>query len=171
MRQIAGLAELSVGKLYHHFKGKEEIFREILEKYIEEFHAKIEGAGNPDDPPLRRLRCIIEAVTEHLKERRLFALIYLNENPLILGGILKDKDRIRETIVGLFSEAIENGDIPETDPRMLSGIFIGAVHGLLHMVVESDEEGAFDTVPAVLDRIILKPLETGERDTSGMEGS
>ncbi len=174
MKQIAERAELSVGKLYHHFKGKEEIFCELLERYIQGIHARIEGAGDPDDPPLRQLLCIVETVTENLREHRNFVLMYLNENPMKLRGMVKDKEKIgdiKEIIARLFAEAIERGDIPKEDPKMLAEIFIGAAHGLFHMLVEGGEENAFEAVPEILDRIILKPLEMRRGGASGMEGS
>jgi AcrR family transcriptional regulator len=172
MKQIAERAELSVGKLYTHFKGKEEIFRELLEAYIKELHSMGDRACNPHDPPLKQLRCRLEAAIEHFKKNINLVLIYHNENPLKLKGIIKKEVRNnREIVADLISRAIARGDIPPEDPHVLAALVIGAVHGLMHVLTESDGGDALDAVPGIINRIILSPLEMKKTHASGMEES
>lgn len=56
MRLIAEKAELSVGNVYHHFSSKEEIFRQLIERYWEKvldpeigLYQVFEAAGFPED--------------------------------------------------------------------------------------------------------------------------
>lgn len=172
MKEIAERAELSVGKLYHHFKGKNEIIRELLEEYIREMSIVGEEAGVPDDPPLEQLRCRIRASMEHFKEHRNFIRIYLHESPFKLKGMVKEAmRRNREIVAGLFARAVDRGDIPKDDPYILADVTIGAIHYLLHMMCDDEQDDAFDCVPDIVDRVILKPLEMMQRNTTGMEES
>lgn len=170
VKQIAERAELSVGQIYNHFEGKEEIFRELLEAHLRELHERGDNACSPEDPPLHRLRCRIEASIEHFKKNRDFMRIYHNENPLVLHGLVWEAiKKNREIVAGLFAEAMERGDIPREDPHVLAAVLIGAAHRLLDVFTESEDRDAFDAVPEVLDRIILEPLETRRRHAPRME--
>lgn len=160
VKQIAERAELSVGQIYNHFDGKAEIFRELVESHIHELHERGNDACNASDPPLRRLRQRIEAAIAHFKEHRDFLVIYHNENQLALEGMIKTEIlRNREMVAGLFAEAMERGEIPREDPRVLAAVLIGAAHRLLDMFMDGDDREAFDAVPGILERMILEPLE------------
>jgi TetR/AcrR family transcriptional regulator len=160
VKQIAERVELSVGQIYNHFKGKEEIFRELMETRMNELHELGADACRPDDPPLEQLRSRIRAAIEHFRRHRDFMIIYHNENPLVLHGmVMEEVQRNREILAGLFDDAMERGDIPRENPGELATILIGAVHGLLDLLAECEDERAFDGVPTLLDRIILQPLE------------
>jgi AcrR family transcriptional regulator len=160
VKAIAERAELSVGQIYNHFKGKEEIFRELMETRMNELHEQGEEACGGDDPPMRRLRCRIEAGIDHFRRHRDFMIIYHNENPLALHGmVMEEIRRNREIIAGLFAEAIARGDVPREDPDELATVLIGAIHGLLDVLAECEDDRAFDAVPALIERVLLQPLE------------
>jgi TetR/AcrR family transcriptional regulator len=173
MKRIAERAELSVGKLYNHFEGKEEIFREIMQIQLEELHKRGDEACNPLDPPLQQIRSRIDAAVEHFREHRDFMIIYHNENPMNLEGTIRENMRKnREIVTGLFASAIERGDIRgEESPLVLAAVLIGAVHRLMDLMVEGEEEDAFEAIPGIIDRIILNPLERAQKGASGTEGS
>ncbi len=170
VKHIAERAELSVGQIYNHFEGKEEIFREIMEGHIRTLHERGNEACNENDPPLRQLRRRIEAAIAHFKEHRDFLVIYHNENQLALEGLIRDEIRTnREIIAGLFSAAMERGEIPRENTRVLAAVLIGATHRLLDMFMDSDDREAFDAVPGILERMIIKPLEMRQRRASRTE--
>ena len=172
MKEIAERADLSVGKLYHHFKGKNEIIRELLDEYISEMHTTGEAACVPGDPPLEQLRCRIRASIAHVKQQKNFIRIYLHESPFKLKGMVKEAMiKNREIMAGLFASAADRGDIPKEDPYVLADITIGAIHNLFHMMCEDERDEALDTVADIVDRIILEPLEMNKKDTTGTEGS
>jgi AcrR family transcriptional regulator len=171
MRQIAERADISVGKLYNHFEGKEEIYRVLMDNHLRELHSRGDAACSPGDPPLGRLRSRIRSAIKHFKEHRDFMIIYHNENPLSLEGMVREEIRKnREIVAGLFAEAIERGDIPKEDPYVLAAMLIGAAHRLLDLLAEREGEDAFESVPGILDRLILNPLEIRGRDAPAMEG-
>lgn len=69
MRQIAEAADLSVGNVYHHFAGKEEIFRHLIEQYWEKVLDPEIGlfqifadAGFPED--MERMAVAIEKAVD-----------------------------------------------------------------------------------------------------------
>jgi TetR/AcrR family transcriptional regulator len=171
MKEIAKSAGISVGMLYNHFRGKEEIFRELIEHYITHLHEKSDGACNPDDQPLVQLMCRIRSGIEFYWENRSLALMYIKGNPLRLELVLKGwEDKSRSVIAGLLSRAIERGDIAGEDPMVVAALIVGAIHRLVYTFILQENEEAINAIPDIIDRIILKPLEARQRRATEEEG-
>jgi len=171
MKQIADETDVSVGKLYTYFKGKEEVIHELLEHAIMELDRKGDDAGRIADAPLEQLRRRLRAAVEHFKEHIDFLMIYHNENPMSCEGMIREAiTRTTENAAKLLAQAIDNGDIPPEDPYALAAVFVGAAHELLDMFAEQGNKEAFDMIPDIIDRIVLKPLEMKQETDAGMEG-
>lgn len=129
MRQIADASGMSVGNLYHHFGGKEEIFQQLLDAYWQrlldpdlELNRVFRAAGFPDD--LERLAAAIDAVVVDNTES--IRLIYVDV--IEFGGT--HIRRFYETMADRFAEAYgpalerkrEAGELGEVDP--LVGVMV-----------------------------------------------
>jgi AcrR family transcriptional regulator len=171
MKQIADEADMSVGTLYSHFRGKDEVIREVLENSIRELERRAEAACRRTDAPLEQLRCRLRAAVEHFKEHIDFFMIYHNENPLTCEGRIRQEiERNTDTAAKLLARAVDNGDIAPEDPYVVASMLIGSVHELLHMFAERGNKEAFDEVPDIIERMVLKPLELRKkRDTETEE--
>lgn len=171
MKQIADEADVSVGKLYTYFRGKQEIVHRLLEQAFRELERKANEASREGDSPLEQLRCRLKASVVHFKEHLDFLMIYHNENPMSCEGLIrKEIEKYTETAAGLLARAIDEGEILQEDPRILASMVIGAAHSLLHMYAMSGDKGAFEEVPAMIDRFIIRPLEIRQTKDLGMEG-
>ena len=92
-------------------------------------------------------------------------MIYHNESPMSCEGMIREQiDENIETVAKLLARAIDDGDIPPEDPHALAAMLVGSVHELLHMFAERGDKDAFDEIPAIIDRIIIKTArdETGK---------
>lgn len=172
MKEIASHAGISVGMLYNYFKGKEQIYRELIEHYFTHLQERATAACDPDDPPVDQILCRIRSAVEFYWENRSLAMMYINENPLRLEYIVKGwEERNRSVISGLLSSAIERGEIVDEDPLALAALILGAVHRLVYVLVKEGNEEALDTIPDIIHRIVLKPLESrGRRSATEEEG-
>jgi AcrR family transcriptional regulator len=171
MKQIAGEADMSVGKLYACFRGKEEIIRELLGDAMRSLQRRADEACRETDAPLDQIRCSLAAAIEHFKAHLDFLMIYHNESPMSCEGMIREHiDRNIESVAKLLAQAIDDGDIPPEDPQALAAVLVGSVHELMHSFAERGGKDALDRIPAIIDRIIIKPLETRREKDSGMEG-
>ena len=162
MKEIAARAGISVGMLYNHFKGKEDIFRALLERYVDGMHDRGNGACAGIDSPLEQLRCRIRSAIEFYWENRNLVLIYLKMNPVRFELEASGWERItRGAVEDLMTEAMRRGELAEDDPKSLAALIIGATHRLLHIYVSEESEEKIHSIPAIIDRIVLKPLERG----------
>jgi len=171
MKEIAACAGISVGMLYNHFRGKEEIFRALVDRYVDGMHERGDSTCAGVDPPLDQIRCRIRSAIDFYGECRNLVLIYVRMNPVRLEMEAAGWERdTRGVIAGLLAEAMRRGDMAEDDPRAIAALIIGSVHKLLHMYVSEEREEAIHSIPDVIDRIILKPLERGRSDRCEEEG-
>lgn len=171
MKQIAEEADVSVGKLYAHFRGKDDIVRDLLDEAFEDLKRKKEAACRPGDTALEQLRCKVRAGVAHFKEHVDFLIIYHNENPMSCSG--KARSAIEENVedvAKLLAQAMDDGDIPPEDPYTLAAVYIGALHEIMHLFAERRARESFDEIPRIIDRLIIEPLEMKREKDTGMEG-
>ncbi|MCK4549152.1 MAG: TetR/AcrR family transcriptional regulator [Candidatus Krumholzibacteria bacterium] len=173
MQMIADQAEISVGKLYLHFEGKEDIYREIAEYHAGKMRAMANEASDPSMPPIERIRMRNRAVTRYLDENADFVRFYVSEMEGMGKCARCEDDSDHKThfseISDLFREAIERGDIPDEDPDILTAMIHGAGHGLIASVVERGTM-QFVEIADCIDRLILKPLEDRKLEEKRKEG-
>ena len=173
MQMIADQVEISVGKLYLHFEGKEDIYREIAEYHAGKMREIADEASDPSMPPIERIRMRNRAATRYLDENAEFVRFYVSE----MEGMGKcthcedesDHGMHLSEIRDLFREAIERGDIPDEDPDILTAVIHGAGHGLISSVVDKGTM-QFGEVADCIDRLILKPLEDRKLEEKRKEG-
>jgi AcrR family transcriptional regulator len=161
MKQIADEADISVGKLYACFRGKDEIIRELLGNSMKSLQRGGDEACRETDAPLDQIRCRLVAAVDHFKRHLDFLMIYHNESPMGFEGMIREHiDASIETVAKLLAQAIDDGDIPPEDPHALAAILVGSVRELMHAFAERGGKDALDGIPAIVDRIVIKPLET-----------
>ena len=64
--QIAAAARVTKGAVYHHFAGKEALFRAVFVEVEAEARARAVGAGDPNSPPIEQILAQLERVPGRL---------------------------------------------------------------------------------------------------------
>jgi AcrR family transcriptional regulator len=173
MQMIADQAEISVGKLYLHFEGKEDMYRSVADFHAGEIRARARAAVDPSMTPLDNIRARTAAVIGYMDEHDAFVRFYVTEMEGGGKGCCQKDDSEHAAhmneFVGLIREAVERGDIPEVDPGMLAAMIHGAGHSMMAHVVERGDM-PYRTVYDYVDRIILRPLEERRLEEKRREG-
>lgn len=132
MRQIAEKAGVSVGNVYHHFKGKEEIFQLLIDRYWERLLDpklrlnRVFARGNfPED--LEEMADAIEEVVAANADHIL--LIYVDviefRGQHIRAFYETMADRFQEAYADRFAERRASGELADgTDPMV--GVMVAA---------------------------------------------
>jgi AcrR family transcriptional regulator len=142
--QIAALAGVANGSLFHHYKSKRALFIAVHNTYqlalIEQIEAAAAAARDPADRFDRVWRAYL-ASTENAGMRRILLL----DGPHVIGlEALRARDR--ETAFAYFEEQIEAimsaGQMPRRDVRALSVILFGALDQAAFEIADFPEDKA-----------------------------
>jgi len=132
--EIAKAARIGKATIYHYFKGKEEIFKEVVEKESRILNAKIKEAVNQEDTPQGKIRAFVLTRAKYLNE---LANIYsaLKDDVLKRFDFIekireKDFKKEMEIIQKILKEGIENNNFMIQDIELTSFAVISALKGL-----------------------------------------
>jgi AcrR family transcriptional regulator len=155
--EIVRRAGVTRGALYHHFAGKNDLFRAVYEAVEDELTTRIaEGIGANQDP-IELLRegaaMFLDACVEPEVQR-----IALIDAPSVLGW--QEWREIGERYgLGLIQAALQNavdaGAIPEQPVRPLAHVLLGALDEAALLVARADHaDRARREVGETLDRLL-----------------
>jgi AcrR family transcriptional regulator len=147
MQKIAERAEFATGTLYNFFENKEELYRALMQKHIDDAHRILTEALEDGDDAVQRIRNFIRAKGRIFREHVSFARLYLSEIRG-LGFVLGKEtflDRLNDLIARLkavIEEGIQNGMFRDLDPEFLAVSLNGLSSVILiHM---AENPGRFD---------------------------
>ena len=168
MQMIAEKAELSVGKLYMHFEGKEAIYIEIARELHQHLLQVSDDSCRPGMTKLEMLRARIRAIISLMNTERDFMRINreMNYNCSKMMDKMEKRDHT-SILMRLLAEAVDEGEIEiGFDPAILSVMMEG---GAMNYVDEFlDDEERIHLLPEYIDMIFLNQFET-ERNRSKRE--
>ncbi len=157
MQMIADAAEFSVGYLYKHFSGKEEMFRAMVDHHIAVMDKVIESIEAKGLAPLEELRETYEAVCAHFNHHRDFMRLYYQNTGASAPQMEQRKAEHFELMIKTFDAAITAGELKDVDPRMLAAAVQGASEMLFRELSKSDNPLPFAQMTDLLFRLLIDP--------------
>jgi TetR/AcrR family fatty acid metabolism transcriptional regulator len=165
MQDIADSAGVSKGVIHYYFHNKEELFLSVLEKLNKDLDnhlgKKVEQAKTPPE----KLRAIISAVFEKVKENKKFQVVLLDfwahstKMPRLQEATANRYARYRYLTKKIIAEGVENGYFTECNPAGVASALIGLIEGLTIQWIF--DQSAFDLSRAqkMTDEIIMTYLQ------------
>ena len=144
IRDIAREAGFSVGGVYQFFTSKDELYLRVVESQWEFFFRlldetrKVEGAR-------AKLEALTAAMFRTFEERRGFFRLFLSErgrltaafSDLVADRVGAHTRRLREQLVDLMRQGVEEGTLRGGDPGMLASAYMGMVHNCIFEALAS----------------------------------
>jgi AcrR family transcriptional regulator len=137
MRDIADAVGTRPGSLYHHFRSKDELLRELLHDYFEQGLQMTRELITQDKDAGLVLRESLEALLRYVLRRPLETKIVFYDYRILeqipeLDFVARDQHGIERLWVGLFERAIAEGHVrsdvnPEIAYETISGAIFAAV--------------------------------------------
>ena len=133
--EIAAEARVTKGAVYHHFVGKEALFRAVYAEVEAEAQARAMGAGDPEAPPVDQMVAMMNAYLDAALDVEI-RRITLIDGPAILGHEPDDTAGQQAGYVALRSflaASIARGQLIDLNPVLLTELVGGLawVAGLL----------------------------------------
>ena len=161
--EIAAAARVTKGAVYHHFAGKEALFRAVHAEVEAEAQARALGAGDPQAPPVDQIVAKVNAYLDAALDEEI-RRITLVDGPALLGlepDVPTDQQAAQAGLRSFITTAIARGQIADLDPGVLIDLIGGlALLGGLLIARASDPDVARAAVGQALD-VMLRGLAPG----------
>jgi AcrR family transcriptional regulator len=162
--EIVRAARLTRGALYHHFDGKEDLFRAVYERVEQELVERVAANAASAADPLQALRAGAHAFLDACEDPAV-QRIALIDAPSVLGW-----EQWREIglkygfglVQGTLEAAIDAGLIERQPVRPLAHLLLGSIDEAAMLVARADDHGKTKReVAAAIDRYLdsLRPRE------------
>jgi AcrR family transcriptional regulator len=144
IRDIAREAGFSVGGVYQFFTSKDELYLRVVENQWEFFFSLLDQAKQAEGARAK-LEALTAAMFRTFEERRGFFRLFLSERGRLtaaFSGQIAERvgahtRRLREQLVGLMRQGVEDGTLRPGDPGMLASAYLGMVHNCIFEALAS----------------------------------
>jgi AcrR family transcriptional regulator len=154
---IAAEADVAVGSIYFHFKGKEDVYLGLVERLLDVNERVVEEALARGGSPLERVLAVGDAyLTFHLEHPLAFRLIGLrdvgrSDDPRVREArtrVAARLDAMVDRMAAPIAEGVASGELRDLDPRDAAVFMWGSWNGAiaLHARGALDERGLRDVL-------------------------
>ena len=159
MQMIADAAEFSVGYLYKHFPGKEELLEQIVTREMEAFHAmRARVREEYRARPLAQIRETLAQSSAFLKRHAALTAFLFQESNSVLEKVKRRMGEYRQEDVDTIQLAMDRGELVSGDAALLTATLDGVVWGLVRVMTETGQTELYEDIPRVVEELLLAPL-------------
>jgi AcrR family transcriptional regulator len=119
--EIAAAARVTKGAVYHHFAGKEALFRAVHAEVEAEAQARALAAGDPTRSPIDQIVAMVNGYLDAALDEEI-RRITLIDGPALLGlepDLPADQQAAQAGVRSFIATAIGRGEIVDVDPDVL----------------------------------------------------
>ena len=160
LKEVAELAEFSVGSVYSFFESKDDLFRQIFERRGTEFMPGLKDAlGDPKGDPVEQLHALVDFEVGFFRAHPRFGRLYLRYSSAITLSPDRELDmvmqeRYEEAMAlqaGLFRRGQRAGTLRKGDAEVLARLFSGLIsaYQALDPAVVSDADAPAERLALV----------------------
>ena len=162
--EIAAEARVTKGAVYHHFAGKEALFRAVHAEVEAEAQARAGAARDPGDPAVDQIVAVVDAYLDVALDEEV-RRITLVDGPALLGLEPEgpaDQQASHKEVRSFLATAIAQGQILDLDPDLLAHLIGGlALQGGL-LIARADDPGAARAALGRALEVMLRALAPGQ---------
>ena len=170
MKQVAKNADCSVGYLYKHFSGKNELLNELLLSFLDIYCATRRRVRLEEG--LKGLECLrreLELTCDFLVDNRALIPIFAERESSHSEAIMQRLEKHQREDIDLLDRARTAGEIPDMDPAIFRAVLDGAVWALFQELATSQRREVFLSIPDTIDQLIFEPLRRHSASGTGKD--
>jgi len=139
IEEIAKEAEFAVGTLYNLFKGKDDLYANVIEGFAQEFFGRFEQRVLSIEDPEAAIAALIELRLTHFDEHREFIRIFYEASPgsrvdpvrSLPERVVQMHERYVELITHIFERGIARGTFDRSDPLYFALCLEGIINAFV----------------------------------------
>lgn len=143
MRAIAQLAKVSIGSIYHHFTGKEDILERIVREEIARREEFLEGLRKRGLPLKQQLQGLVKMHFTLLQERNDAARLFFRErfdpSPSLRAKTQDLYGNVANYVAEIIKQGITAGEIRPCPPLLTAYEMLGMVEAVSLRALGEDE--------------------------------
>jgi AcrR family transcriptional regulator len=139
VEEIAQAAEFAVGTLYNFFKGKEDMYAQVVAKIAHDFMDLLEERALDQPDADTAIAALIKLRLTHFEEHRGFFRVFFETSPAsridparaLPEGCVGLYDRYIEAVTTIFARGIRGGQFDHFDPLYLTLCLEGIINAFV----------------------------------------
>jgi AcrR family transcriptional regulator len=162
--EIAKEAQYATGTVYLYFKDKEDIYRALIEKGLDDFLSCVQEKTQKLTDPVEKLRCFLAEKFRFFQAHRDFFKLYIVEGNSFQSAFTGEKRqeclakhmRIVEISSAIIREGQQAGIFKPFDPKELAFMFGGLSNYLMMKSIFEDSAESIETKTDLVMDVFLK---------------
>jgi len=160
MEDIGSEAGFGKASLYFYFKGKEEVFLNLIEDGLEGQKILLAQVMSSKLSSVEKLEAVLTKFFEYVRENREFIRIVHSESQKLYAttlkevrsSIIKEHRKTVEGIASIVRDGIKSGEFRQVEPTLAAASFMGIIRSVIFNWFVKDEKTPPDSYkPMVMD--------------------
>jgi len=164
IREIAKAAGISVGGVYLYFRNKEELYKSLINKWMQDIGSRLEVTVGSAGSAAEALSNFLKLYLENALKHKEFILLHIREHGFAFGVHEKRQffRKQRALIENIIQRGIQSGEFRRCNADHMAKMIMGSLRGIiLSMALDDDVH----ITPKMLNEFIFKGLmAAGKRD-------
>lgn len=163
--EICRRAQVSKGAFYHHFPGKQALFLELLESWLEMLDRQLEGIGESGEPVPAQLLTMTDLIRDVFAAGHDQLPVFLEfwtratYDPTTWVATIAPYRRYRRFFADVISSGIDEGSLRPVDPDTAARVVVSLAIGLVLQGLLETEDTDWGVVARTGVEMLLHGLE------------
>lgn len=162
MRELAKEVGIEAPSIYNHYKGKDDILREICFEIADKFFVAFEAAEKTDEKPSKKIKAVIKAHINVIAENIEASEVFFQEWMFLEEPNLSKFKKLRHEYEQLFRDVVEKGikrgDFKKGNSKLVVFTIFSALNATYDLY-KSTERLTQEEIAEEISNLLLKGLK------------